>query len=178
MIFRRPIIVLTTLLANSLAFATEGWETIPLQEAGFEAPLRGGPWRATQHAGIRAYRFEPDSEHKTEGKQSLRIERHAEQVFGSVAQTIRGIAPGKYRLSADMRSKEVTGEGWYLRVVVTRGTQGFQTPEVEKMKGNTDWKRKNIEFDVPEDTTALTVGVTLEGGGTGWIDNVKLEKRK
>lgn len=150
---------------------------VEIKDFGFEGPIRGGPWRLLQHAGDRAYKFEHDTEIKTEGKQSFRISRYALQAFAAVEQAFSGLQPGLYRFSADTRATEGSDAGWFLKVIVRNRTDGsfdlFSSPGITNQP---DWKRASVEFRVKGPTQTIVVGASLRGGGQGWVDNTKLER--
>ena len=151
---------------------------IQILDAGFESSLTGGrsPWRLVQHAGVNAYAIVRDVETFTEGKQSLRLTRLTPEFYGTVRQVIRPIEPGKYRFSLMLRTKGVDGGGWtaYVRVLKSDGEgEIFFGSDIV---GDTDWKQATIEFDTPVNVTGVELGVTLRGGGSGWIDDTQLVK--
>lgn len=150
---------------------------VEIKDFGFEGPIRGGPWRLLQHAGDRAYRFEHDTEIKTEGKQSFRISRYALQAFAAIEQAFSGLQPGLYRFSADTRATEGSDAGWFLKVIVRNRADGsfdlFSSPGITNQP---DWKRASVEFRVKDPTQTIVVGASLRGGGQGWVDNTKLER--
>jgi hypothetical protein len=41
--------------------------------------------------------------------------------------------------------------------------------------GTSDWKKYSITCDVPEDTRSIGCGVSLQGKGKLWIDDVQYE---
>ena len=56
---------------------------------------------------------------------------------------------------------------------------GFDGMEHRLVRGTTDWKRYEVILDVPEDSTGISFGLMLIGGGSpahcgAWIDDVEL----
>lgn len=153
------------------------WVGVALNDAGFEAESNAGAWRLTQHTGVRAYRFERVKDDKTEGKQSMRVTRTAEQVYGSILQAVAGVEPGEYRLSADLKVKGVDGKGWSLKASVFEQGGAFEVYDSEVLNGDKDWQRVTVSFKVPQTQAGLSIGATLRGGGVAWIDNVRLERK-
>jgi opacity protein-like surface antigen len=155
------------------AFAAD--VVVPLQDAGFELPAstRSG-WTLTQHAGVRAYEVVRDTDIFREGKQSLRMTRVARQFFGSVKQAVRGVNPGSYRYTAQLRSSEVTERGWGLFVRVFKENGDYEAYESEMLLGTIDWRLSTVDFLVPSGASVIEVGVALRGGGTGWIDDLSV----
>ncbi len=157
----------------------EKWGLVELPDHSFELPMRESPWYMSQHAGVKAYRFEQDAEIKTHGAKSFKVTRHSQQVFGSVKQSVKDLPVGTYRLSADMKAvSSGTGKGWSLLATVRKRSGEFDVVEAPPLSGDVDWKRVTLEFQVTQDTGALSIGATLRGGGSAWIDNVRLERRR
>jgi hypothetical protein len=159
------------------ALAANDAQIVDVQDAGFEAPAsKHGAWRLIQHAGVRAYEMTRDTEVFSEGKQSLKIRRTTEQVFGAAKQLISAPKPGKYRYAAKLKTKGVDDRGWAIHVRVYRSTGDWESFFSETLKGDVDWKDVDVRFLAPKDVTAIEIGVSLRGGGTGWIDAVRLER--
>lgn len=49
------------------------------------------------------------------------------------------------------------------------------TGDTVPIYGTTDWQQVSLEFDVPEQTSFLTLRCVLKGGGKAWFDEVILE---
>ena len=175
---RQAFVTVTLLVAMCLLPIDRSETTIPILDAGFESSVSGGraPWRLVQHAGVNAYAMVRDVETFTEGRQSLRLTRLTPEFYGTVRQVIRPIEPGKYRFSLMLRTKGVDGGGWtaYVRVLKSDGEgEIFFGSDVV---GDTDWTRTTIVFDTPVNVIGVELGVTLRGGGSGWIDDTQLVK--
>jgi hypothetical protein len=158
--------------------SSENWIAIDLPDQSFEAAMKESPWQMFQHAGVKAYRFERDAEHKTHGARSLKVTRHSPQVFGSVKQSVQGLPIGDYRFSADVKIAGGDGRGWSLIATRRKADSDFDVVESNASTGTTDWKRAVVEFRITEGVTTLSVGATLRGGGTAWLDNALLERKK
>jgi hypothetical protein len=156
--------------------------TIEVKDAGFEAPSSSksvsskSVWRHSQHAGVKAYEVTRDADVFTEGKQSLRITRIADQVYGAVKQLIVDPQPGKYRYGAKLRSKDVDGRGWMTYIRVYRATGEWDAYFSEPLLATVGWRDTEIKFVVPGDATSIELGLSLRGGGTGWADAIRLER--
>ena len=175
---RQIFVAASVLVAMGLLPMARSETTIPILDAGFESSVSGGraPWRLVQHAGVNAYAMVRDVETFTEGRQSLRLTRLTPEFYGTVRQVIRPIESGKYRFSLMLRTKGVDGGGWtaYVRVLKSDGEgEIFFGSDVV---GDTDWKKTSIEFETPANVTGLELGVTLRGGGSGWVDDTQLVK--
>ncbi len=46
---------------------------------------------------------------------------------------------------------------------------------VSTVTGTTDWERHEIILDVPEDGGAIAFGISLEGTGQIWLDDVRIQ---
>jgi hypothetical protein len=147
-------------------------------DGGFELDNLATSWQFTQHAGVLAYKFEHDDQNKSEGKQSLRVTRTAEQVFGSIHQSTKKLASGRYRLVADARTEAVTGRGWSLKVTVRHRDGRFDLIESARLKKDTAWQKLSVEFTVDANTEIVSLGATLVGGGRAWLDGVRLEREQ
>jgi hypothetical protein len=150
---------------------------IDIKDAGFEAPMTSkGAWRFSQHAGVSAYEVTRDKDVFTEGKQSLKIKRTVDQVYGAISQLVVSPPSGIYRYRAKLRSKDVDGRGWMTYVRVYRNNGEWDAHFGEPLLQDIDWRDSEIKFVVPVDVSSIEIGVTLRGGGTGWVDAIRLEK--
>ena len=43
------------------------------------------------------------------------------------------------------------------------------------MEGTTDWERHELVLNVPEDGGAIAIGISLEGTGQVWLDDVQFQ---
>jgi hypothetical protein len=154
--------------------------SIALVNPGFEAPAERRPkgWILTQHAGAKAYKMEHDSDIRTEGKQSFRVTRFTEQVFGSVAQFVnlpKGHKIKALELSAMLRSDGTEEGGWKLVANVNGAIGILEQYNSEPLVGTQDWRRVTVKVPITPDTTDVKVGAVLYGAGTGWVDDVSLK---
>ncbi len=164
--------------STQLSAPAEVWRNVEFKDGGFESEPGASPWRFSQHAGVKAYRFTRSRDEKTEGQQSLRVERTAEQVFGSVVQSIEKLEPGDYRLSADLKSLDVTAKGWSVKVTSFDANGAFEVADSTALVGTQPWQRVSVLFTVSPTVTSVMIGASLRGGGTAWIDNVLLERKR
>ena len=54
-------------------------------------------------------------------------------------------------------------------------SQGVTKRGRRPVRGNIDWKQYEATADVPEEAQVIYPGITLNGGGKIWIDDVKME---
>ena len=97
---------------------------------------------------------------------------------GETARPVHGgpllhVAAGKrYRLSAWVRTRGVTGQGACLSIQTRQ-----ESPEArhsKRLTGDNDWTRLEIEFEPAKGEPFIVPGLTVEGGGTAWFDDIEL----
>jgi hypothetical protein len=54
------------------------------------------------------------------------------------------------------------------------GALSFDNMQSRPIKGTCDWTKHAVVLDVPEQSTAITFGVLLEGPGRVWVDDFEL----
>jgi len=154
--------------------ATRVVASIDVANAGFEepgAPNRIPGWTLSQHAGVAAYEMNEDATAPFAGGASFRMRRTRAQVFGSLFQEV-SIDPhaGKtLELSAMARTADVGPLGWVLYIDVPGGRE-MAAP----LTGTTDWRAVRVRVKLPADAHRVSIGAMLLDGGTGWLDDVKL----
>ncbi len=171
--------IISTFIATCFAPALEAKNAVAVdvQDAGFEAAMsKKGAWLFSQHAGVTAYELTRDTETFVEGKQSLKIKRTTQQVYGSIKQLITAPKPGNYRYTAKLKAKDVDRRGWMTYVRVYRITGDWDVFFGEPLIGDVDWRDTELKFVAPNDVSSIEVGITLRGGGTAWADAVRLER--
>ncbi len=152
-----------------------------LVNGGFEnlAPNGRTPvgWSLAQHAGIFAYRMEPDSTNFVEGKRSFKISRYAEQAYGIVHQPIQlngTRRPTGAIFSAHLRSLDATEEGWLLTANVSFPNRPHELVNSKALTGTRPWTKVELFIPLAPDAIDVKVGAMLLGGGTGWIDDASV----
>ena len=154
--------------------ATRVIAKIDVANAGFEepgAPNRIPGWTLTQHAGVAAYEMTEDATTPFAGAASFRLRRTRPQVFGLLFQEvpIDPYAGKTLELSAMARTADVGPLGWVIYIDMPGGRE-TATP----LTGTTDWRAVRVRVKVPDGTHKISVGAMLLDGGTGWLDDVKL----
>ncbi|MBM4142764.1 MAG: hypothetical protein FJ225_04100 [Lentisphaerae bacterium] len=139
----------------------------------FETPIPGG----TPYNGCAWTReARPDSRVAHSGRRSLRL-RGGQEAFANDCGTAIFLESAKrYRLSAWVRTRGVTGRGAFLRLSEVFWNWGDvrASHETKRLTGDTDWTLLECEFrPVPDDPLAL-LSLVVEGGGTAWFDDVAL----
>jgi hypothetical protein len=110
------------------------------------------------------------------GSRSLRVGG------GSAAEPIAGgtaiyVETGKrYRLSAWVRTRGVTGKGAYLRVneVFFSWADVRATHRSKALTGDNDWTRLELEFEPGAGDPFGVPGLVVEGRGTAWFDDLEM----
>jgi len=134
-------------------------------------------WLCSQHAGEPSFIFVQDTSERIEGSSSLRIERTGSQPWGSVKQVVaREPLLGRHiKLSAMVKLNEVTELGAGI-IIITNAALPNQAPIYSKyVPGTSDWQLLELEGEIPEFVSHMAIHFALEGGGTLWIDDVRLE---
>ncbi len=166
--------------AALLLSASAGAAEIRLENPGFEADAnargRIPGWVFTQHRGTRAYTFEIDGRHATDGQRSIRLERTVEEDYGMIAQRVPGHAyiGQVVESTASIRTQGVGKEGWVLVMSFLEDGAVLWQERTAPLSGNSDWRRVKLQGKVPQRTTDIEVGFLLLDGGTGWADGVTL----
>jgi len=156
-------------------------EPIALRNAGFEQPAppdaKCAPsWGCGGHAGVDSFRFAIDTSSVASGRQRFRIERVGGEPWAVVVQALDAAAlrGARLRFSIAARVEGAAGPGGGLFVEIDRTSSAYHDKRL--VQGNVAWRRLQAEFDVPGDAQVLRVGATLEGPGTLWIDDARLER--
>ncbi|MBK6727969.1 MAG: carbohydrate binding domain-containing protein [Xanthomonadales bacterium] len=149
-----------------------------LRNGSFEtANAKGKPegWNFQQHAGVRAYDFTLD-DLAFEGKHSLRLTRLQKQVWGKVVQNIpaNDLIGKTVEFSVRARGEAVGKRGFSVGLGGFAGSTMLQHVKSERVTGTSDWRKYTLRIEVPEGSSQVMVGVTLDDKGTVWIDDARL----
>lgn len=177
-----------TLAAVTLAGCSES-PTLPsadlnlgYEQVSFNVPQGWG------YGGLPASTFEIEADEEVVhgGRFSMKIENLGTGNYGS---TLRLIQPehvrGKtVRVSGWIRTADVNATayaaspfaGLWMRVDTPEGnaTGGFDNMSDRGPSGTTGWQRFELEIDVPQNATAVTIGTILVGGGRAWFDDLEI----
>ncbi|MBI2398835.1 MAG: hypothetical protein HYV17_13655 [Xanthomonadales bacterium] len=149
-----------------------------LQNGGFEtidAGDRPQGWAFKQHAGVRAYQFAVDDE-AFRGKRSMRITRLQKQVWGMVEQNVPAsdLIGKTVEFTVRVRAADVGPRGFSVDLGGFAGSTMLQRVQSERITGDSDWTKVSLRLEVPEGSTQVMVGVTLNDAGSVWIDDARL----
>jgi len=92
-------------------------------------------------------------------------------VYGLIFQEVRidPYAGRTLELSVMARPADVGPLGWVLYIDVPGGRE-----TAVPLTGTTDWRAVRVRVKVPAEAHKVSIGAMLLDGGTGWLDDVKL----
>jgi len=170
------------------AAAAAHFGVVAVVNPGFESNvpgIDGNPegWYSYQHAGPESYKFSVDAEVVRSGRQSARIDNTGPEIYGTLAQIVRGpqFAGKTVRFTAWLKTRGVAGNGWSkgtgLALTAYAGGQTVGGTNFRKTAfgGTTDWTRYEVSTAAPAGTERIDIEITLTGPGTVWVDDVALE---
>jgi hypothetical protein len=180
--------ILAAICLALLSSVSGAMVAIPLINAGFESTkpgMFGNPegWVSIQHAGDLSYTFRLDEAVRHDGARSVRIDNVGPEPFGSIYQQLPAAAHrGKrLRFSAWLRTENVrgsvTGGGGVLILQAMQSGAPLAWNHMKDMPvaGSTEWKRYEVELDVPATADQIEVGAMLHGPGKLWLDDAELQ---
>lgn len=139
----------------------------------FEAPIPAGALYNGSMWGHWA-QLETGSGHS--GSHSLRVggPREVQPVHGGTAVCVE--TGKRYRLSAWVRTRGVTGAGAYLRMneVFWNWEDIRASHRSRALTGDNDWTRLELEFTPMDGDPFGVPGLIVEGGGAAWFDDIEL----
>lgn len=100
--------------------------------------------------------------------------------FGTLMQQVE---PGKYlgkriKMTGFVKTENVDRwSGLWLRIDKEGSDEplSFDNMYDRPIKGTTDWKKYEIELDVPLNASLIAFGALLDGKGQIWFDNIQFE---
>lgn len=108
----------------------------------------------------------------------IRSKRAETKGFGTLMQQadIRKCSGCTLKLTAHIKTKDVKGWSGLWARLDDKDSQvlWFDNMQNRPIKGTNDWEKYELEFEVPEQSTTLSLGVLLVGSGNVWINNVQL----
>lgn len=109
----------------------------------------------------------------------IRAKSPATKEWATLMQTFSAVEyRGKrVRFQAQVRTEEVKGwSGLWMRVdCASEFSCAFYNNQDKPMRGTNGWTLRSVTLDVPQDAKEISFGVTNVGGGTSWIDDLKVE---
>jgi hypothetical protein len=146
-------------------------------ETDFPAAQNCPPhWMCRVHADPASFRISSDATTAAQGSRSLRIEKIGSEPWATVLQSLsaREAAGHRVRFSLAMRMEGVAGLGagpW----IITIGPGGLIEHRASLEQGTRDWRRVEVEVDIPSYTDRIEIGAIIESDGRIWIDDARLE---
>jgi hypothetical protein len=102
--------------------------------------------------------------------------------FGTLMQDFRAdqYVGKRLRFSAFVKSEGLENwAGLWMRVDKSAGAApqmlAFDNMQDRPIKGTTDWQNYAVVLDVPEGATGIFFGVLVNGSGSVWMSNLKIE---
>ena len=170
-------------LRMGLFGAGKAWvDGVTLDVVGPDVPLTDWPGKWTA-GGSATHDYEvggdPTAEHGSPGGGYVRSKAGATKGNGGLS---TWVVPSPYvgrrvRLSASVRTENLERTaGLFVWVGGANNAMlGFDNMDDRPIKGTTGWKKYNVVADVPSGTTNLAYGLSVNGAGAAWIDEVTLE---
>lgn len=124
--------------------------------------------------------FTIDSKVSYHGNKSLKVKntKNVKNHYpANMCHFIDGVKAGqKIKLSGYIKTEKTDSDslGLFISYSNTKN-KVFKLLKSSELIGTNDWKKYMLELDVNTDTDNLTIGVSLHGKGTIWVDNLKLE---
>ncbi len=153
--------------------ATRPKGTNLLTNGGFERGAEG--WIIGNNSN-RIAELRPDTESKTEGKQSLKITKTGGVPIDIIRINAPKIVPGQtVEVSAAIKADQV-GNAW-MKFFVWDGDGNalIEDLDVTRIHDTHDWRTVSKEFVIPEGTQNAAIQFWMIMDGTMWIDDVRIE---
>jgi tetratricopeptide (TPR) repeat protein len=134
--------------------------------------------------GAPGVKIERDASVAKEGSASLsvRFQDAGNAALNNPVQTVVA-GPGKYRLSAWLKTEGITSDEGVGLCVADAESPGRLTRETGPLLGTNPWTEVHADFPVPPETNLINVSVCRQRSkyysgiaGAAWIDGVRLEK--
>lgn len=159
---------------------------VPLKNPSFDGDSEGHllDWRAAEHVQGGQYLFKADTQNPYSGNSSALIRRTGEQIFGFLYQEIK--VPECWRnkiahLSGFLRTEDAADSGGGLVIQAVNGSgnvRAFDHMNDRLARNTTPWKPYEVSITIPPDALTLRAGAMLQGGGSLWVNDLKLEIRE
>jgi hypothetical protein len=134
-----------------------------------------------EHNTGNSYSFTVDTSAPYSAPSSARIHRYGQEDYGLLDQLVR-IQPAwankTARLSGALKTEKANDGGGALIIQTRLGDGSIITSnhmEDGRAKGTTAWKLYSVDVKIPNNAYHIRIGAMLDGGGTLWVDDLKLE---
>lgn len=166
-LFPRRVTILLAALPVGLA---TGASRVPADPTWSVTSLQTGDYEA----GV-------DSTVVRSGRRSLRLHARTAVPYGTVS-IVRQIAAEPYRgrrvhLDGSVRVRDVTGIGATLVLAANTGSPlpAQANGDDSALVGTSEWRPMSLELVVPKNAVTVSIGASLNGGGTAWADDLRLD---
>jgi beta-lactamase regulating signal transducer with metallopeptidase domain len=149
---------------------------LPAQDEAGKAPrgwFLSGSAAANYTTGV-----DPQMSYQGHASAYLKSKSAAGKGFGTLLQSFAAdqYLGHRVRLSANVKSDAVEDwAGLWMRVDQGGSVLAMDNMQRRAIKGTTDWQNYSVVLDVPKEATGIVLGALLTGGGTIWVNNVKVE---
>ncbi len=148
----------------------------------FESPAAGSPpaaWYASADAWLGGYEIDAAHTGCHHGSGCGRVARASAspygEVFGSLSQPI---APERYQgrtIRVRLYARATPGSDARVWLQAFALQPELASDVSESMVSEAAWREYSLQITVPEHAMALSLGLALEGPGSAWIDDVRVE---
>jgi hypothetical protein len=156
---------------------------VVIQNPSFNAGADGliALWSPVEHNTGNSYTFTVDNNAPYSAPSSARIHRYGLEDYGLLDQLVRTQptwASKTARLSGALKTDNANDGGGALVIQTRLGDGSILTSnhmEDGRVKGTTAWKLYSVDVKIPNNAYHIRIGAMLDGGGTLWVDDLKLE---
>ncbi len=114
------------------------------------------------------------------GRASLKLYNQTPKTRALAAQNYdvtEHFCPGRtYRFSVWLRSRGIAKPNGLTLKAFAPGMNALASWQIPYPVDQAEWSRRQVEFTMPEGTTAFRVMLALDGDGAVWLDDLKLEE--
>lgn len=155
----------------------------PYLDLDFEAPECTADWWTIDQGFFETLVDRSDS---YTGSQSLRVRYRSTDPwnqnsgFDGMGENFPAaeVAGKRVRYSAAIRTEGITSGAadlWWVVDNAAGDTIAFGSLGNQAARGTTPWTRYSFEVDVPAEAAEVAFGAILQGNGTAWFDDIKVE---
>jgi hypothetical protein len=150
----------------------------PEGSSRISTPLSGWFEPETQPAG---YETGEDTAVSSPDSDSPSVYIRSNRTTAGSGDLIQTISAQNYRgqrisLTLYLQGEAISGQAMpWLRIDSVYGTIAKANVGSLALSGSQEWTPYELVLDVPDEATVITLGVSLQGGGTVWIGDVQLE---
>lgn len=123
---------------------------------------------------------EIDRKERHSGQASLKLYNQTPNTRALAAQNYdvtEDFCPGRtYRFSAWIRSSQIAKPNGLVLKAFAPGMNALESWRISYPADQAQWSRRQVDFTMPDGTTVLRVMLVLDGGGTVWLDDLRLEE--